>query len=359
MHFRGGQPCETLEYAQPIVCWPGAVNRAVLLVNLGTPSSPSVADVRRYLNEFLMDPHVLNAPWPVRRFIVSAFILPFRPKRSAAAYASIWSERGSPLLHHTEQLGEAVAAKVGALCLVAMRYGEPSIAQALERLQAGGCTEVLLAPLFPQHADSTRTTIIAAVRKRLPADMRMEILPPFHAREDYIACQTQHVRRYLPKDWDHLLLSYHGLPEQHISKADPTGAHCLRSADCCERSSPAHATCYRHQCYATARSLIRELQAPAERVGVSFQSRLGRLPWLRPYTDQRLAELPAEGVRRLAVYCPSFVADNLETLEEIGIQGRETFLRAGGEKLTLLPCLNATPEWVEVLASWVKEAANC
>ncbi len=334
------------------------MSRAVLLVNLGTPSSPSVADVGRYLNEFLMDPHVLNVPWPVRRLIVSAFILPFRPKRSAAAYASIWNEQGSPLLHHTEQLGRAVAEKAGVRCLVAMRYGEPSIAQAVERLQAGGCREVLLVPLFPQHADSTRTTIIAAMRRRLPANMRMEVLPPFHARKDYIACQAQQVRRHLPEDWDHLLLSYHGLPERHISKADPTGAHCLQSEDCCERSSPAHATCYRHQCYATARSLIQELQLPAERVGVSFQSRLGRLPWLRPYTDQRLAELPAEGVRRLAVYCPSFVADNLETLEEIGIQGRETFLSAGGDALTLLPCLNTTPKWVEVLASWVQEAAS-
>ena len=332
------------------------MNRAVLLVNLGTPSSPSAADVRRYLNEFLMDPYVLDVPWPLRRLIVSAFILPFRPKRSAAAYASIWNEQGSPLLHHTEQLGKGLAEKSGVHCLVAMRYGAPSIAEAVNRLQAGGCEEVLLAPLFPQHADATRTTAIEAVRKRLPVGgVRLEILPPFHARKDYIACQAQLVRRHLPEDWDHLLLSHHGLPERHLTKADPTAGHCLATADCCKRPSPAHATCYRHQCYASAKALIHSLDLPAHRVSVSFQSRLGRLPWLRPYTDQRLAELPAQGVRRLAVYCPSFVADNLETLEEIGIQGRETFLAAGGEALTLIPCLNAFPKWVEVLAGWVNE----
>ena len=349
------------------------VSRAALLVNLGTPRSPSVADVRRYLDEFLMDPYVLTAPWPVRRLIVSGFILPFRPKRSAAAYASIWTEEGSPLLRHTERLGRAVGERTGLNCTVAMRYGEPSIASALAKLEADGCTELLLVPLFPQHADSTRTTAIEAVRRRLPTGMKLEVLPPFHQRPDYIECQTRLIERHLPADWDHLLLSYHGLPEQHITKADPTGGHCLIKDDCCERASPAHATCYRHQCYATARALVRRLvtDAAAEtpglagataaepglargQVSVSFQSRLGRLPWLRPYTDLVLAELPAKGVRRLAIYCPSFVADNLETLEEMGIQGRETFLRAGGESLTLIPCLNVEPDWVEALASWIK-----
>lgn len=364
--------------APPAAVGGQAMSRAVLLVNLGTPRSPSVADVRRYLNEFLMDPYVLTAPWLVRRLIVSGFILPFRPKRSAAAYASIWTEEGSPLLRHTEQLGQAVGDRAGLVCMVAMRYGEPSIAAALAQLQDVGCTELLLAPLFPQHADSTRTTAIEAVRKGLPAGMQLQVLPPFYGREDYVDCQVRLLEQHLPAHWDHLLLSYHGLPEQHLTRADPTGAHCLASADCCERASPAHATCYRHQCYATARAIARRLSGATSqsaqatggasprggkasthklldgRLSVSFQSRLGRLPWLRPYTDQVLAELPSQGVRRLAVYCPSFVADNLETLEEIGIQGRETFLQAGGESLTLIPCLNATPEWVQTLAGWIE-----
>lgn len=399
------------------------MSKAALLVNLGTPRSPSVRDVRRYLNEFLMDPYVLTAPWPVRRLIVSGFILPFRPRRSAVAYASIWTEEGSPLLRHTERLGQAVGDRAGLVCMVAMRYGEPSIAAALAKLQEVGCTELLLVPLFPQHADSTRTTAIEAIRQRLPAGMKLEVLPPFHQRPDYIDCQVRLLERHLPADWDHLLLSYHGLPEQHITKADPTGRHCLADEHCCECASPAHATCYRHQCYETARALAARLGSAVVRVGeapasvrtgqhqptacgdglndasrlaarpaghgappaadgdaaadaaaetvglaaaigaqpgcargqvsVSFQSRLGRLPWLRPYTDQVLAELPGRGIRRLAVYCPSFVADNLETLEEIGIQGRETFLQAGGETLTLIPCLNVAPDWVEALANWI------
>ena len=333
------------------------MSRAVLLVNLGTPRSPTVRDVRRYLNEFLMDPHVLNLPWPVRRLIISGFILPFRPRRSAAAYASIWTDdgsaEGSPLLRHTEALGAALSERTDAPCAVAMRYGEPSIAGAVGRLVASDCTEVLLVPLFPQHADSTRTTAIEAVRRHLPADVKLKVLPPFHDREDYIDCQANLIESHLPPRWDHLLLSYHGLPERHITQADPTGAHCLADPDCCERASAAHATCYRHQCYATARALTARLSLDVERVTVSFQSRLGRLPWLRPYTDQVLAKLPERGVRRLAVYCPSFVADNLETLEEIGIQGRDIFQQAGGESLTLIPCLNTSPDWVKALARWV------
>ena len=333
------------------------MSRAVLLVNLGTPRSPSVQDVRRYLNEFLMDPHVLNLPWPARRLIVSGFILPFRPRGSAAAYASIWGEEGSaagsPLLRHTEVLGAALDERIDASCAVAMRYGEPSIAGAVQRLAAGGCTELLLVPLFPQHADSTRTTVIEAVRRHLPTSMKLDVLPPFYDRKGYIDCQADLIERHLPPDWDHLLLSYHGLPERHITQADPTGAHCLANPDCCERTSAAHATCYRHQCYATAKALTARLALGADRVTVSFQSRLGRLPWLTPYTDQVLAELPGRGIRRLAVYCPSFVADNLETLEEIGMQGRDVFEQAGGESLTLIPCLNASPDWVEALARWV------
>ena len=258
------------------------MSRALLLVNLGTPRSPSVRDVRRYLNEFLMDPHVLNLPWPLRRLVVSGFILPFRPRRSAAAYASIWDEgglpNGSPLLRHTQALGAALGEQCAMPCAVAMRYGEPSIAGAVQRLAANGCTELLLVPLFPQHADSTRTTAIEAVRGRLPAHMQLEVLPPFYDREDYIDCQAELIERHLPPDWDHLLLSYHGLPERHITQADPTGSHCLANPDCCERASAAHATCYRHQCYATATALTARLGLDAERVSVSFQSRLGRLP---------------------------------------------------------------------------------
>ncbi len=332
------------------------MSRGILLVNLGTPASTSITDVRRYLNEFLMDRHVLNVPWAVRRVIVSCFILPLRPARSAKAYAKIWTDRGSPLLVHTQSLGDAVGAKLSIPLAIAMRYGEPSIEGAVADLHRAGVRELLLIPLFAQHADSTRTTIIEAISRALHDDTRLEVLPPFFAAPDYIDCQAQLLEQHLPEAWDHLLLSYHGLPERHLTDADPTGAHCLQSPECCQTASPAHATCYRHQCFETAAKLTQRLDIDPSRYTVCFQSRLGRLPWLTPYTDQVLAELPAQGVKRLAVACPAFIADNLETLEEIGMRGRATFTANGGKALTLIPCLNSKAQWVDVLAGWCARA---
>ena len=328
------------------------LSRGILLVNLGTPASPSLADVRRYLNEFLMDRHVLDMPWPIRRLIVSCFILPFRPRRSADAYSKIWTDEGSPLLVNTQSLGDAVNERSHVPATIAMRYGEPSIANAVAGLHASGVRELLLLPLFPQHANSTRTTAIEAVTAAMPNDMTLEVVAPFYASPDYIDCLAQLIETHLPDGWEHLLLSYHGLPERHLSEADPTGNHCLRASECCQTPSAAHATCYRHQCFETTRALTRRLRIEQSRYTLSFQSRLGRLPWLTPYTDQVLADLAAKGVKRLVVTCPAFVADNLETLEEIGIRGRDVFTANGGESLTLIPCLNANSRWVELLSGW-------
>ncbi|MEQ8483300.1 MAG: ferrochelatase [Pseudomonadales bacterium] len=336
------------------------MSRGILLVNLGTPASTATRDVRRYLNDFLMDRYVLDVPWPLRRLIVSGFILPFRPKRSAEAYAAIWDQAGpgtgSPLLHYSRRLAAATRDSLNMPCELAMRYGEPRLEDALARLEQQGVRELLLVPLYPQFADSTCTTTVRRVQALVQGRMKLQVLTPFYARPDYIAALAASVRRHLPPRWDHLLLSYHGLPERHITRADPTGKHCLQSPDCCERPSPAHATCYRHQCFRTSQRLAEALDVPADRYTVSFQSRLGRLPWLTPYTDQTLAALPGHGVRDLVVACPAFVADNLETLEEIGMQGRDTFLGAGGASFTLVPCLNDQPDWVAALASWCREA---
>lgn len=332
------------------------MSRGILLVNLGTPASCSTADVRRYLKDFLMDPYVLDVPWPLRKLIVSGFILPFRPRRSAEAYGKIWDHAGpgtgSPLLHYSRNLAAAAREQLPMPCELAMRYGEPSLAGAVARLRAEGVTELLLVPLYPQFADSTCTTTVAAVEKLIGDDMQLQVLPPFYARQDYVAALTASVQEHLPAEWDHLLLSYHGLPERHITRADPTGQHCLASPDCCRTPSPAHATCYRHQCLRTSELLADGLQIGADRYTVSFQSRLGRLPWLQPYTDQTLAGLPARGVRHLVVACPAFVADNLETLEEIGMSGRDTFMDAGGETFTLVPCLNDRADWISALTGW-------
>ncbi len=333
-------------------------SRGILLVNLGSPASTSVADVRTYLDEFLMDPEVIDSPWIVRALVVKGFILPFRPKRTAAAYREIWQPEGSPLLAHSKALRNAVAAQVACPVLLAMRYGEPRIEAAIEELAAAGVQEILLMPLYPQHAASTRKTTIAKVRetlRRVAPSIALRVLPPFYDLPGYQGVLATSIREALPEQFDQLLFSYHGLPERHIERADPTGAHCLKRADCCSTPSDAHASCYRYQAFATSRAVATLLALSEEQWQVSFQSRLGRLPWLSPYTDQLLAELPGRGVRKLAVACPAFVADNLETLEEIDIRGRETFMNAGGEQFTLVPCLNTRPDWVDVLAHWCRE----
>ena len=319
----------------------------VLIANLGSPAGCDTASVRRYLNEFLMDPHVLDVPWPIRRMIVSGFILPTRPRRSAEAYRAIWRDDapGSPLIHHTMTLAERVRDLTGLKVAVGMRYGEPSLAHGIASL--GTVDEILLVPMYPQHATSTRTTTIERVKSLATVPVR--VMPPFYARAAFLDAVARLVRETMAPD-DHLVFSYHGLPERHITRADPTGSHCLARADCCETTSPAHATCYRHQCLETTRAL-------AQRLGTahhftSFQSRLGRLPWLRPYTDELLAELPGKGIRSITVACPAFTADNLETLEEIGIRGRATFMAAGGDAFRLAPCLNDDEEWARGVAGW-------
>lgn len=329
--------------------------RGILLVNLGSPASTSVTDVRRYLNEFLMDPYVIDSPWLVRKIVVSGFILPFRPKRSAHAYERIWEPTGSPLLRHSEAFRSALAERVSDPVELAMRYGEPTISRGVANLLAAGVDELLLIPMYPHHADSTRTTSIEAVEQevaRRNPHVSIVTLPPFYNEPRYIDALERSIVSATPSDSQLLLFSYHGLPERHITRTDPTGNHCLKSADCCERASPAHATCYRHQVFETSRAVAARLGLTSNQWRVSFQSRLGRLPWLQPYTDQLLQTLPREGITRLTVVCPAFVADNLETLEEIGITGRETFLAEGGEALTLVPCLNDDARWVDAVAGW-------
>ena len=321
-----------------------------LFINLGTPDTPAVADVRRYLGQFLMDPYVLDVPAALRWMIVNGFILPFRPRRSAEAYAAIWEPDGSPLLLHCQALVDAMHTRLDAPAALGMRYGQPAIADAVAELVDAGVQRIVTVPLYPHYADSTVTTSIAETRRAVPSDVEVHVLPPFYEHPLYIQALLDVTQTALPNDWDHLLMSYHGLPERHLRKADPTRQHCLQQAECCKQPSTAHATCYRHQVYATSNALAQALGIPAERYTVSFQSRLGS-GWMQPFTDQLLAQLPTRGVRRLAVVCPAFVADNLETLEEMNIQGRATFLQAGGEHFELIPCLNTAPAWLDALTT--------
>ena len=322
-----------------------------LLINLGTPDSPKVKDVRNYLGEFLMDPHVLDVPWALRALIVNAFILPFRPKDSAEAYGKIWTSEGSPLLVKSQALADKLHERLGAPVALSMRYGKPAIADGLQVLHDSGVTQVCIVPLYPHHADSTITTSVNAAMEQMPAHIQAGVITPFYQAPEHTKAWGENIRKHLPKQWDHLLLSYHGLPERHLTKADPTNQHCLKQQDCCSVNSVAHKTCYRHQVMVTSQEIARYLDIEEDRHSVSFQSRLGRIPWLTPYTDQVLEQMPSRGIKHVAVACPAFVVDNLETLEEMGMQGEETFLQAGGESFTLIPCVNDDDLWVEGLTS--------
>lgn len=334
-------------------------NRAVLLVNLGSPDAPAEAPVRRYLNQFLMDPYVIQLPWLLRRLIVSLFVLPRRPKASAEAYASVWTPDGSPLICLSRQLQAAVQARVDVPVALAMRYGNPSIESELLALAARGIDEVLYIPLYPHHADSTVTTSVAEAERVLAAHqlpLQLRVLPPFYQQPDYIqALVSSSALRLQQPDYDHILFSYHGLPESHLRTADPTGSHCLRQPDCCTTPSPAHATCYRHQVLRTTELFVQAMGIAPDKYTLTFQSRLGRAKWLEPSTADTLEQLARRGVKRLVVLCPAFVTDCLETLEEIALQGEEHFRACGGEALELIPCLNDHPAWVDTLSGWCQD----
>ena len=335
-------------------------DHALLLVNLGSPKSTSVADVRSYLNQFLMDPYVIDLPWPVRRLLVSLILIK-RPEQSAHAYASIWWDEGSPLVVLSRRLQQQMTAQwTHGPVELAMRYGEPSIENVLTRLAAQGIRKVTLAPLYPQFADSTVTTVIEEAKRAVhdkKLDLQFAILQPFYDQPEYLDALAASARRYVEQDYDHLLLSFHGLPERHLTKLDPTGQHCFKDADCCKNASAeVLKTCYRAQCFSVARDFAERLGLPEGKWSVAFQSRLGRAKWIEPYTEARLEALAKQGVKKLLVMCPAFVADCIETLEEIGDRGLEQFREAGGEELVLVPCLNDDPQWAAALNTLCERA---
>ena len=330
-----------------------SAKEGLLLVNLGTPNSASVADVRTYLREFLMDRRVIDIPYPARFLLVNGIVAPFRAKQSAEAYRSIWTREGSPLASISKQVGEELKARLGIPVELAMRYQNPSIAAALTRLANLGLNSITVLPMFPHYAASSYESAIERVKdlaRKLAPQAALRIVAPYFDAPGYIHALAASAAPYLAADHDHLLFSFHGLPERHLRRADPTGCHCLKRADCCTTESPALATCYRSQCLRTVTAVAREAGLKTGRYSYAFQSRLGRDKWLEPPTVNALGQLARNGVRKLVVMCPSFVTDCLETLEEIGIRGRKTFIEAGGESLTLAPCLNADPVWMDELA---------
>jgi ferrochelatase len=307
-----------------------------------------------------MDGRVLDAPYPVRFGIVHGCILPFRPKQSAEAYHKIWLPEGSPLVVTSQRVVEKLRQRVRIPVELAMRYQNPSIERAIKSLVRQGVEDLLLIPMFPHYAMSSYETAVERVKQvlhHLARRVSLMVVPPYYNHPDYINALVATAAPNLEKDFDRLLFSFHGVPERHLRKADKSGCHCLKARNCCERPNPAHATCYRAQCFATARAFMNTACIPIGSCSVAFQSRLGRNPWLQPYTDHEIVHLARNGVRKLVVICPAFVTDCLETLEEIGMRGRDLFLAAGGEEFRLVPCLNEHPDWLAFLHKLVREFA--
>ena len=329
----------------------------LLLVNLGTPDSPSQGDVRRYLKQFLLDPRVIDIGSLKRQLLVRLLILPRRPKATGAAYRAIWEAEGSPLLNFTLGLAKKVQERVAdhVMVVTAMRYGQPSIEEGLLRLRRMGADRVVVFPLYPHYASASTGSTLEMVYRQAAALWNtpfLSVIPPFFDHSSYIKAFAAVGQRTISQiEADHVLFSYHGLPERHCKKSDFGGNHCLVAPDCCAAISRANRMCYRAQCYETTRRLVAALGLADGEFTTTFQSRLGRDPWIRPYTDEAIPELVRRGIRRVAVFSPAFVADCLETLEELQIQAAESFIRAGGDKLALVPSLNDRDEWADAVVS--------
>ncbi len=334
--------------------------RGIILLNLGSPDSTEVKDVRKYLMEFLMDKRVIDYPYILRLLLVGGIIAPLRAPKSAEAYKTVWTKDGSPLVVMTNQLRDALEPMLNEPLEVAMRYRNPTMKYAYDKLmeRMPDIEEVIAIPLYPHYAMSSYETAVEhakEVHQKNGYPFKLSFIKPFYDDANYIHALTESIRPNLQQDYDQILFSYHGLPQRHMSKADPTHLHCMKVENCCEVDSVAHKTCYRHQCWTTTQLIIKNLGIPSEKVGFSFQSRLGREEWLKPYTAIRLEELPKEGVKKLLIVCPAFVSDCLETLEEIAEEGKHSFLEAGGESFTMIPCLNLHPLWVQALVTWMND----
>lgn len=334
--------------------------KGILLINLGSPRSTAVEDVKEYLDEFLMDERVIDYRWIFRALLVQGIILKTRPAKSAQAYKTVWTDEGSPLIVITEKIQKKLQKIMDVPVEIGMRYAEPSIETGIRNLVEKGITEIVLFPLYPQYAMSTTESVIEKaeeVRKKKFPGVRINYVQPFYNRDLYTDCLAESIREKLPENFDALLFSYHGVPERHIYKTDPTKT--CNMNDCCyKETNPSHSFCYRHQCFNTTDRVIRKLNLSKDKVIVSFQSRLGKDKWIEPYTDHTLETIPQKGVKNLAIVCPAFVSDCLETLEEISVEGKEQFMEAGGETFTYIPCLNDEDRWIEVVRILCEEQLN-
>jgi ferrochelatase len=337
--------------------------KAVLLTNLGSPDSTEVKDVRTYLNEFLMDERVIDIPYLVRLALVKGIIVPFRAPKSAEKYKTIWTNNGSPLIHISKQQQRKLAEEIHLPVELCMRYANPSPKVALDKLKKENpdLKEVVLVPLYPHYAMSSYETAVDHVKQTHEKggySFELKVVPPFYNHPGYIEAMANSIKPFLEKEFDHLLFSYHGIPKRHVLKTDCTKSHCFASENCCSIPSEAHAVCYRHQIIETTNLVANELGLPKEKFSFSFQSRLGADAWLQPYSVEQFKKFPQQGIKKLMVVCPAFVSDCLETLEEIEMEGREDFMKAGGVEYTVIPCLNEREDWIKTLVKLVNEEFN-
>ncbi len=330
----------------------------ILIVNLGTPDAPTRPAVYRYLKQFLLDPRVIDINPIARNLLVRGIIAPFRSGKSAKAYQEVWTENGSPLKFYGERLVEQVRQLLGAEYVVelAMRYQSPSIESAIEKLMQAKVSKIKVFTLFPQYASATTGSVHEEVMRVLTKQQiipALEFVSKYESWEPMIDLFVKNALKYDLAKYDHILFSYHGLPQRQLRKGDVFN-HCLQKADCCQTLTPTNQFCYSAQCYATTKAIANQLNLKPERYTVCFQSRLGRDPWTQPYTVRTIEELAKSGAKRLLVFCPAFTADCLETVVEIGEEYREDFLKWGGEQLDLVESLNDKPAWATAVAEFLR-----
>ena len=335
------------------------MKKGILLVNLGSPDSTKTKDVRKYLDEFLMDERVIDIPQWKRYLLIKGIILNTRPKKAAEAYKKIWTKEGSPLVVISELFAKKVANQLDIPVALGMRYGSMNIENAIQELVNQNVEEILLIPLYPHYAMSSFETVVEKAkeinRKSFPT-IKMDVFSAFYNNPDYIKVMSTNIKQHLSNfNYDHILFSYHGIPERHILKSDPTKSHCKIDGSCCDTPSKAHRTCYRHQCFETTKQIVKTLGLKDGTYSNSFQSRMLKDPWLKPYTDFEFDRLAKTGVKSLVVITPAFVADCLETLEEIAMRGKEDFIKAGGKNYEYIPCLNDNDDWVMTMVGWINE----
>jgi ferrochelatase len=336
--------------------------KGILLINLGTPDAPSRGAVYTYLKQFLTDGRVIDIPWLPRNLLVRGIIVPFRSGSSAKLYKKLWTEKGSPLKIYGERLAEGVQQHLGEEYEVelAMRYQNPSIESALNKLLAKQVSEIVVFPLFPHYASASTGSVHEEVMRLLS---KRQVIPSLKLVNSYyddprlIDGFVENSKKFDLETYDHVLFSFHGIPQRHMRKADDCG-HCLKVENCCNTISISNQFCYSAQCHATAQAIVEKLGLSKDQYTICYQSRLGNDPWMQPYTSDIIEERAKKGDKRMLVFCPAFVADCLETTIEILDEYKEEFIEKGGEHIDLVESLNDHPNWIKTVAEMVKEAAS-